>query len=79
MKDDNKEILEILFKNHFKFFDKYIIIDFLNYYKNQIPISDAELFIKINNEKYKISTDVNKYYYEFYDDDDDDDDFFLSI
>jgi len=47
MKDNNKEILEILFKYYFRFFDKYIIIDFLNYYKNQIPISNIELFIKM--------------------------------
>ena len=58
MKDDNKEILEILFKNHFKFFDKCIIINFLNYYKNKIPISDTKLFVKINNEKYKISINI---------------------
>jgi len=70
MKDNNKEILKILFNNYFRFFDKYIIIDFLNYYKNQIPISNTELFIKIDNEKYKISTDVKKYCryddYDFY-------------
>jgi len=67
MKENSKEILEILFKNHYRFIDRYIIIDFLNYYKNQIPISTVELFVKINNEKYTISTDIKKHYnYNYY-------------
>jgi len=62
MKDNNEEILEVLFKSQLKFFDNFVIIDFLNYYKNKTSISNTELYAIINNEKYKISTDVKKYY-----------------
>jgi len=60
MKDNKEEILEILFKKYLKFFDYFFIIDFLNYYKNKTPISDSELYAKINNDKYKISTELNE-------------------
>jgi len=59
MKDNNEEILEILFKHHF---DNFTIIDYLNYYKYKTQISDSKLYTKINNDKYKISTEVKKYY-----------------
>ena len=62
MKDNDKELLEILFKNHLKFFDNSIIIEFLNYYKNKIPLSNSELYPKINNDKYKISTELKEYH-----------------
>jgi len=63
MKDNNIELLEILFKNHLKFFDNDFIINILNYYKNKIPISNSDLYNKINNDKYKISTILNRDYY----------------
>jgi len=60
MKDNNEYILNI-FLNHLKFFDNLFIIDFFHNYKNKIPISDTELYTRINNGKYKISTDIKKY------------------
>ena len=55
MKDNSKELLEILFKNHWKFFYNKFILDLLKYYKSKTPISDSELYPKIKNNKYKIS------------------------
>ena len=66
MKDNNKELLEILFKKHLKFFDNNFIINILNYYKNQTAISDSDFFTLINNDKYKISTDVDELYRFYY-------------
>jgi len=63
MKDNNIELLEILFKNHLKFFDNDFIINILNHYKNKTPISNSNLYTQINNEKYKISTILNRDYY----------------
>ena len=63
MKDNNIKLLEILFKNHLKFFDNDFIINILNYYKNKTPISNSDLYTQINNEKYKISTILNRDYY----------------
>jgi len=60
MRDNNKKILEILFKKHLKFFDNFCIIKLLNYYKNKTPISDFDLNKLIDNDKYKISTEFNK-------------------
>jgi len=60
MKDCNVEILEIFFNNYLKFFDSHFIIKMLNYYKNQIPVSDSDFFTLFNNEKYKISTKLNE-------------------
>ena len=65
MKDNNKELLEILFKNHLKFFDNNFILNLLNYYKNRIPLSNYELYPLINNDKYKISTEWNENYDQY--------------
>ena len=65
MIDYDKEILEIFFNNHLKFFDSYFIINILNYYKNQTPVSDFDFFTLINNDKYKISTEWNENYDEY--------------
>jgi len=35
MKDNNKELLEILFKNHLKFFDNEFILNLLKYYESK--------------------------------------------
>jgi len=60
MKDNTKELLEILFKNHLKFFDNNFILKLLKYYESKIPITDSELSSLINNDKYKISTELNE-------------------
>ena len=60
MKDNNKELLEMLFNNHLNCFDNSVIIIFLNYYKNKIPISNSNLNTLINKDKYKISTELNE-------------------
>jgi len=62
MKDNNKDLLEILFIYHIKFFDIDIILKFLISHKNRIPISNSKLNILINNEKYKLSTELNENY-----------------
>ena len=36
MKDNNRKLLEILFKNHLKFFDNEFILNLLKHYKSQI-------------------------------------------
>ena len=61
LKNNNKELLELLFKK-FKFFDNDFIINLLIWYKNQIQISDADLYPTINSEKYKISVELNDNY-----------------
>jgi len=65
MKNNNKELLEFLFKNHLKFFDNYFIINLLNYYKNQIHISNTNLYPQNNSEKFKLSVEVNEDLSEF--------------
>jgi len=60
MKDNNKELLETLFKYHFKFFDNEFILNLLLHYKNKRAISDSELYPIINNDKFKISTEWNE-------------------
>jgi len=59
MKENNKELLELLFKNHLKCFDNTFIIKLLKYYKNKIQISTCNFYTLINNDKYKISTKLN--------------------
>ena len=54
MKDNNKELLEILFKYHIKFFDTDLIVIFLISHKNRIPLSNSKLKHLINNNKYKL-------------------------
>jgi len=60
MKDNNKELLEMLFDNYLKCYDNSFIINFLNYYENKIPISNSNLNTLINKDKYKISTKLNE-------------------
>ena len=60
MKDNNKELLEILFKNHLKFFDNEFILNLLKKYESKTPMSDSEIYSKINNDKFKISTKLDK-------------------
>jgi len=45
MKKNNKELLELFFKNHLKCFDNTFIIKLLNCYKNKIQISTYVIFI----------------------------------
>jgi len=66
MKTNNKELLEILFKNHLKFFDNKVILNLLKYYENKTIITDSELSSLINNNKYKISKELGKNF-EHYD------------
>ena len=65
MKINNKELLELLFKNYLKSFDNYFIINLLNYYKNQIHISNTNLYPQNNSEKFKLSVEVNEDLSEF--------------
>jgi len=58
MKDNNKELLELLFKKHLKFFDNEFILNLLTYYKNQTQLSDTDLYPQINDEKYKLSVEL---------------------
>jgi len=58
IKDNNKELLEILFKNYLKFFDNKFILNLIKKYENKTPITDFELSSLINNDKYKISTEL---------------------
>jgi len=60
MKDNNKNLLEIIFKKHLKFFDNEMIIKLLDYFKNKMPISISDFNEQINNNKYKVSTELNK-------------------
>jgi len=60
MKDNNKELLEILFKNHLKFFDNKFILNLLKHYQNKTPITNSELSSLINSYKYIISTELVK-------------------
>ena len=66
MKDNNKELLEILFKSHLKFFDNEFILYLLKRHKNQMSITDSLLSTLINNDKYKISTILDENF-EHYD------------
>ncbi len=50
MKNNKKELLEILFKNHLKFFDKNFILNLLKYYKDKTPTSNSELYPFINKQ-----------------------------
>ena len=70
MKDNNLELLEILFNNRLKFFDNDFIINLLIKYENRTPISNYELYTQINNDKYRISTKLknlhdSSYYIDF--------------
>jgi len=67
MKNNHKELLEILFKKHLKFYDNEIIINLLTYYKNKIPISKSVLHQRIDNDKYKLSIKLDKRYLKKYD------------
>jgi len=66
MKDNNKGLLEILFKNHLKFFDNEFILNLLKHYKSQTSITNIELSTLINNYKYKLSTELGENF-EHYD------------
>jgi len=59
MKNNDKELLEILFNKHLKFFDNEFVRSLLIYYKNQTPLSDADLYPQIYSNKYKLSTEWN--------------------
>jgi len=65
MKNNNIELLNIIFKKHLKFFDKDCILNLLFCYNNQTPLSDADLYPQINSEKYKISVKWNMDFYEY--------------
>jgi len=60
MMDNNKELLEILFEKHLKFFDNKFILKLLKHYESKTSISDSELYPEIYNDKYKISTELDK-------------------
>jgi len=59
LKDDNFELLDIIFNNNIKLFDNEIIIKFLLCYKYKKPLSKSELNQLINN--YNLSTKKDKY------------------
>jgi len=46
MKDNNKKLLEIIFKKHLKFFDNEFIMNLLVHYKNKLPILNQNLYKK---------------------------------
>jgi len=64
MKDNNTSLLEPIFERHLKFYDNEMIIKLLSYYKNGIPISNSYLYKQLNNDKYKISIDLNQFNYD---------------
>ena len=66
MKNNNKSLLETIFERHLKFFDNEMIINLLVLYKNKIPISNSDLYKHLNNNKYKILTELNIYAFERY-------------
>jgi len=57
MKDNNKELLEIIFNNHLKCFDNAFIIKLLIHYKNRIPISISYFYtlLIMINIKYQLN------------------------
>jgi len=65
MKDNRKKLLETIFENHLKFYDNEMIINLLFYYKKRIPVSNADLYQQINNDKYKISIILNENYEKY--------------
>jgi len=67
MKDNNTSLLEPIFERHLKFYDNEMIIKLLSYYKNRIPISNSDLYKQLNNDKYKISTELNENIFVKYD------------
>ena len=67
MKNNNKSLLETIFERHLKFFDNEMIIKLLSYYKNGISISNSDLYKQLNNDKYKISTELNENIFVKYD------------
>jgi len=46
MKDNNKKLLETIFKKHLKFFDNEFIMNLLVHYKNKLPILNQNLYKK---------------------------------
>jgi len=62
MEDNNKELLEILLKSHYKFYDKKFIIDSIGYRNSKKLVSKTDLYTEINSDKYKISTDLDEYF-----------------
>jgi len=67
MKDNNKYLLETIFERYLKFFDNEMIIKLLSYYRNRIPISNSDLYKQLDNDKYKISTELNENIFVKYD------------
>ena len=63
MKDNNKSLLEPIFERHLKFYDNEMIIKLLSNYKDRIPKSNSDLYKQLNNDKYKISIDLNRFNY----------------
>jgi len=59
--NNNNELLGLLFKKNFKFFDNKFILNLLLYYKNKTRLSDNDLYPQINDKKYKLSLSENKY------------------
>jgi len=51
MKYEEKELLEIIFKKHLKFFDNEIIINLLSFYKNKTAMSNFVLYHLIDDDK----------------------------
>jgi len=65
IKDNNRELLEILFKKHLKFFNNKFILNLLRHYESKTSITDLELHNLINSDKYKISTDLGENFDRF--------------
>ena len=66
MENNNKELLELLFKKLLKFFDNEFILNLLNSYKNHAQLSDSDLYPQINSEKFKFSVELNEINFEDY-------------
>jgi len=62
MKVNSRELLEILFKNHLKFFDNTFILNLLKHYESKTSVTDTELSTLINSDKYKISTELGEHF-----------------
>jgi len=65
MKNNNKELLEILLKYHLKFFDNEFILNLLKKYESKTPMTDSELFFLLNDNKYKISTELGENFEQY--------------
>ncbi len=67
MENEEKDLLEIIFQKHLKFFDTEFILNLLIFYKNKTAISDSTLQQQIDNDKYKFRIVLNEYFFDKFD------------